>query len=142
MDNSFYLMPVFEGTDPEGIIGPYLTYEAMRLEAVKLWKAIKHVDNYVIFWLTIDGEGSPKNGRFTNEELATATARWKPIKIVCGKCSTENVRQDAWAEWDVAAQKWVLGSTYDQGFCEECEDERTLMEVEIEPIRKECNESN
>ena len=56
----------------------------------------------------------------------------KPIKIVCGKCGTENVRRDAWAEWDVVAQEWVLGAVYDQGFCEgECEDEVTLIEVSI-----------
>lgn len=56
----------------------------------------------------------------------------KPIKIVCGHCNSQNVRRDAWAEWDVAAQKWVLGAVFDHGHCEECEDESSLKNVEIE----------
>ena len=51
------------------------------------------------------------------------------IKIVCSKCKSENVMRDAWAVWDVATQEWVLGSVFDQGFCDTCEGEESLEEV-------------
>ena len=56
----------------------------------------------------------------------------KPIKIVCGTCGTENIRRDAWAEWDVANQEWVLGCVFDAGHCEECGGSSNLKEVAIE----------
>lgn len=56
----------------------------------------------------------------------------KPIKIVCGTCDSVLVRRDAWAEWDVHAQKWVLGTVFDAGHCENCGGESSLKEVAIE----------
>lgn len=56
----------------------------------------------------------------------------KRIKIVCNRCGSDDVRRDAWAEWDVASQAWVLGTVFDAGYCEgECEGEASLKEVEI-----------
>jgi hypothetical protein len=56
----------------------------------------------------------------------------KKIKMVCSKCGSDNVRLDAYAEWDVDAQEWALCSTMDAAVCEgECEDECSLEEVEI-----------
>lgn len=50
------------------------------------------------------------------------------IEIACKECDSLNVRRDAWAQWDVAAQSWVLGSVFDQGYCERCEGEARLIE--------------
>lgn len=55
-----------------------------------------------------------------------------PIKIICSECSSENVRRDAWAEWDSAAQDWVLGAVFDQGYCEDCGGEAELYEVDAD----------
>lgn len=51
------------------------------------------------------------------------------IAIVCGKCGSDQVSRDAWADWDVAKQAWVLGSVFDAGFCHNCEGEARLEEV-------------
>lgn len=53
------------------------------------------------------------------------------IAIVCRDCGGNNVARDAWAEWDVETQDWVLGPVFDQGFCYDCEREARLDEVEI-----------
>ena len=53
------------------------------------------------------------------------------IKIVCAHCGSENVMRDAWAEWDIAKQEWVLQNVFDQGFCADCDSEESLDEIEI-----------
>lgn len=55
----------------------------------------------------------------------------RKIKIVCGRCGGHNVRRDAWAEWDVDAQEWVLGEVFDYGHCVVCAGESRLKEVEL-----------
>ena len=55
----------------------------------------------------------------------------KRIKIVCRKCGSDDVRRDAWAEWDTENQEWTLGTVFDQGHCEACEGESSLTEIEI-----------
>lgn len=51
------------------------------------------------------------------------------IIITCSWCNSPNVSRDAWADWDVASQTWILGAVYDQGFCHNCETEQSLLEV-------------
>jgi hypothetical protein len=41
------------------------------------------------------------------------------------------VTLDAWAEWNVAEQKWVLGATYDHTYCHKCDGATHLVEVEL-----------
>lgn len=53
------------------------------------------------------------------------------IKIVCTICGSDDVRRDAWAEWDLEKQDWILGTVFDAGHCEKCEENSTLGEVEI-----------
>ncbi len=53
------------------------------------------------------------------------------IQFVCGTCASTLVTRDAWAEWDVAEQEWVLGAAYDYTFCHACERETRLVEVEL-----------
>jgi hypothetical protein len=44
-------------------------------------------------------------------------------KPVCATCGSDEVRADAWAEWDTEKQEWVLNNTFDYKFCETCEGE-------------------
>lgn len=54
------------------------------------------------------------------------------IKYVCRYCGSDNVSKDAFADWDVDYQKWVLRDFYDAGYCHDCESEQKYFdEVEI-----------
>ena len=53
----------------------------------------------------------------------------KPIDIVCKTCGSNNVSRDAWANWDSAAQQWVLGAVFDSAQCHVCENGTSLAEV-------------
>jgi hypothetical protein len=55
-----------------------------------------------------------------------------PVTYICSTCDGETVTRDAWAEWDVEAQDWVLGAAFDDAFCHDCEAETRLVEVVIE----------
>jgi hypothetical protein len=54
------------------------------------------------------------------------------IDIVCGACGGNTVTRDAWAEWNVETQEWVLGAVYDYAFCHDCQEETRLVEVDLE----------
>ena len=58
----------------------------------------------------------------------------KPVQMACRDCGSELVTRDAWAEWDVDQQDWVLGALYDYAFCHACEADAHIEEV---PIREE-----
>lgn len=51
------------------------------------------------------------------------------VQMVCSHCGSDDVMRDAWAEWDVEKQDWVLSSVYDHTYCEGCEGETTLSEA-------------
>lgn len=53
------------------------------------------------------------------------------IKIVCKHCGSDNVMRDAWATWNVELQEWELLNVYDNAYCNECDGETSLKEVEI-----------
>ena len=53
------------------------------------------------------------------------------ITYVCETCGGNTVTRDAWAEWNVAEQDWVLGAAYDYAFCHDCQEETHLVEVEL-----------
>lgn len=53
------------------------------------------------------------------------------ITFVCNMCGGSKVLLDAWAEWDLAIQEWVLSDTLTHAFCEDCDDETRLIEVEL-----------
>ena len=50
--------------------------------------------------------------------------------MICSHCGSLDVRADAWAEWDSTLAEWVLHSTYDAKYCETCEEEARLLEVD------------
>lgn len=49
-------------------------------------------------------------------------------RIVCSWCRSDRVSRDAWADWDVERQAWVLGEVFDDGYCHRCECEARLIE--------------
>jgi hypothetical protein len=49
----------------------------------------------------------------------------------CKYCGSTDVKLDAWAEWDVDSQKWILGSVFDNTFCPECDGETAIIEEEV-----------
>lgn len=66
----------------------------------------------------------------TSAPHAPAKRPEPPIDFVCRNCGGNSVARDAWAEWDVAAQGWVLGTAFDDAFCHDCEAETRLKAVE------------
>lgn len=45
---------------------------------------------------------------------------------MCGECGSRHVKVDAFAEWDVEQQKWVLSDTFQNEFCADCNGEAFL----------------
>lgn len=65
------------------------------------------------------------------------------MKMVCGRCGSEEVRRDAWAVWDVDQQDWVLQNVFDYAICEgeTCNgDETRIEEVPIDDPSPEDDE--
>lgn len=57
----------------------------------------------------------------------------KKIEMVCSTCGSDEVLCDAYAEWCVETQDWILHSTYDKGaHCDRCGGECRIVEQEIE----------
>jgi len=57
----------------------------------------------------------------------------KKIKKVCSLCGSEEVLVDAYAQWDVEKQKFVLNSTFEHSFCfcNACERECQIIDEEM-----------
>lgn len=51
------------------------------------------------------------------------------IQIVCGACGSTDVSRDAWGDWDVVAQEWVLRVVFDYAHCHACDGKTRLLEV-------------
>lgn len=50
--------------------------------------------------------------------------------MICATCGSENVRADAFASWDSTIGDWVLHSVYDEKYCEACDSNTQLLEVD------------
>lgn len=60
-------------------------------------------------------------------------AREEPkVRIVCGTCGSEDVSRDAWGDWDVGLQNWVLRTVFDYAYCHACDGETRLEEVPLQ----------
>ena len=57
----------------------------------------------------------------------------RKVRMVCEKCRSELVTRDAWAEWDVDDQEWVLGAVYDYAYCHECQGDARIEDIAIVP---------
>jgi len=53
---------------------------------------------------------------------------------VCSECGSDDVKVDAFAEWDVERQKWVLSDVFDNEFCCDCDGE-THLRWETEEVK-------
>ena len=54
------------------------------------------------------------------------------VKMVCAHCGSDDVRADAYAEWDVEAQKWEIAQTFEKGaYCNKCDGETRIEEQSI-----------
>jgi hypothetical protein len=52
------------------------------------------------------------------------------VRMVCKYCGSEDVAHDAWAEWDLEAQIWVLrGEPFDNAYCFDCDGECSILEL-------------
>lgn len=58
------------------------------------------------------------------------------VTYVCNTCGSDRVSRDAWAEWDVKSQDWVLRDAFDYAHCHRCDSETSLQEVELSPPEK------
>ena len=54
-----------------------------------------------------------------------------PVRTICEKCHSPDVTRDAWAEWDVGAQDWVLRVAYDYSYCHACEADTHIAAVAL-----------
>lgn len=54
------------------------------------------------------------------------------IRKVCSYCGSTEVLKDAFAEWSVEEQTWVLHSCYDESYCNTCEGFCSLEDEECE----------
>jgi hypothetical protein len=73
---------------------------------------------------------TPASAAPAPEPVPSASPRGPPsIDIVCRECGGNNVSRDAWAEWDVASQQWMLGSVFDHAYCHDCGEKASLDEV-------------
>lgn len=57
----------------------------------------------------------------------------KPIAILCETCRSDDVSRDAWGDWNIAAQTWVLRTVFDHSYCHACDEESNLIEVPLAP---------
>ena len=53
-----------------------------------------------------------------------------PITIHCPICDGQNVKRDAFAEWNPELQMWEIAQVFDAGFCDDCGHEVSLVEKE------------
>lgn len=53
------------------------------------------------------------------------------VRMVCSYCGSEDVSKDAWADWDVDRQEWVLRTEFDNAHCHNCDGETSLTELEL-----------
>lgn len=82
---------------------------------------IKHIPSGVMKWV--------ENQCLSfghQEEYRLESVRNRPPKgaceLTCPQCGGDNVVKDAFASWDVNAQEFVLHSTYDESYCQDCDE--------------------
>lgn len=59
--------------------------------------------------------------------LTTVTRICGPrVKATCRWCGGEAVKCDAWAEWSLAEQAWIVTDVDTRGWCEDCRGETRI----------------
>ena len=59
-----------------------------------------------------------------------------PVTYVCSTCGSDDVSRDAWAEWSLKEQQWVLRTEFDYAHCHRCDTETNLVEVQLNRPKK------
>lgn len=54
------------------------------------------------------------------------------FRLACAHCGNEDVSRDAWADWHVEQQAWVLRTVFDYAYCHACDRETRLQDVLLE----------
>jgi hypothetical protein len=70
-----------------------------------------------------------KRGKQTPADRTGQTPR---LRMVCGKCRSDEVTRDAWAEWNLEAQSWGLGALFDYAFCHRCQASTRIEECPLD----------
>lgn len=52
-------------------------------------------------------------------------------KLVCSRCNSEFVQVEAYVEWSVPMQCWVVRTVFDDAICLDCDGETALDWKEI-----------
>jgi DNA-directed RNA polymerase subunit RPC12/RpoP len=59
-----------------------------------------------------------------------------PVTYVCSTCGSDDGSRDAWAEWSIQEQRWVLRTEFDYVHCHRCDTETRLVKVQLNPPQK------
>jgi hypothetical protein len=60
------------------------------------------------------------------------------IRVVCSVCGSLNVTRDALARWSEPEQKWEVSGELDNTDCDDCGEERDLVDVSLDTIICAC----
>ena len=73
-------------------------------------------------------------GQKSEEEMKELLSNKNNImkRKICSECGSDNVLADAYARWNSEKNDWELDSTFDSYYCNECEGECSVEDVEIE----------
>ena len=50
------------------------------------------------------------------------------VQMVCETCGSTDVSRDAWGDWDVKMQEWVLRTVFEYAHCHACDEETRIEE--------------
>lgn len=65
----------------------------------------------------------------------------KAEKPVCTVCGSDDIRRDAYAEWSVEKQEWILVTVFDNTDCEKCGGECSIDWVPLDERLRESGSS-
>lgn len=51
---------------------------------------------------------------------------------VCATCGSDEIKSDAWAEWDPESMQWVLSNVFDDNYCPKCDSSCQIETKNIE----------
>lgn len=64
--------------------------------------------------------------------MAIEAPQQPKVQILCRNCGSTDVSRDAWSDWDVAAQAWLLRIVFDHAHCHACDGQTRLIEAPLE----------
>lgn len=57
-----------------------------------------------------------------------------PVRMVCADCGSDEVKADAYAEWNIEAQRWEVAETFGKGgWCDACAGECRIEPRPLDP---------